>query len=130
MRMLSQVKFRVKNLDQSRVFYKAVVETLGHHLEDSHLDYFAIDHMVFVQGSTHSQGMHLTFTAPNAAVVKLFHQTALEFGGKCNGSPMMKEMTFGFQASVLDPDGHRIDINYEGYSQNHLPHFKLSEVSH
>ena len=59
-------------------------------------------------------GLHLCFTAPDAAAVDAFHAAAIAAGGHDNGAPGLRPI-YGpdyYAAFIIDPDGYRIEAYY------------------
>lgn len=113
-RLFDHVTLRVSNLERSKQFYQAVIETLGHTISDEASDRFCIDELFVTQNTVPSQSMHLSFQAENPATVKLFYETALQSGGKCQGAPKERALNSGYYAAcVMDPDGNSIEAIYK-----------------
>ena len=115
-RLLDHVKVTVKNIDHSKSFYRPIIEALGHTISQEENYSFCIDELMVTESpQTTSQSLHLAFQADSPAVVKLFYQTALEHGGRCNGAPGERLYHQGYySAYVLDPDGNNIEAVYHG----------------
>lgn len=115
-RLFDHVVLHVKDLAESKRFYRAVVETLGHTISGESQDHFLIDELEFREDVETSRSIHLAFQAENPGSVKLFHETALRFGGKCIGGPESNDLG-SYTAHVLDPDGNRIEAIFKGKNQ-------------
>lgn len=114
-RLLDHVNVKVKDIDLSKKFYRPVIECLGHSLSLEQPHSFCIDELMVSESVKSSQSVHLAFQAESPAIVKLFHQTALENGGRCNGAPGERNIHQGYySAYVLDPDGNNIEAVYHG----------------
>lgn len=111
-RLFDHVVLHVKDLDQSKKFYRAIVETLGHTITREESDHFFINELEIRQNPETSRSIHLAFNAENPGSVKLFHETAIRFGGKCAGRPVcLRPGTYA--ANVLDPDGNCVEAIFK-----------------
>lgn len=112
-RLVDHVMLRVKNLERSKEFYQAIAETLGHTVSYETHEGFSMDGLFITQDNQPSQSVHLAFQAANPGVVKLFHQTALQCGGRClvapDNSPAEQDQ---YAAMVSDPDGNNVEVVY------------------
>lgn len=115
-RLFDHVNVKVKSIDQSISFYRPIFEALGHYLSQEESDSFCVDELTVTESPTAcSRSVHLAFQAESPAIVKLFHQTALAHGGRCNGAPGESTVHQGhYSAYVLDPDGNNIEAVYHG----------------
>lgn len=104
-RLFDHVVLRVKNLDQSKNFYRAIAETLGHTITKEGSDCFFIDELEVREHEEVTREIHLAFKAENPGSVKLFHEAAIRLGGKCLGSPGSPGPGT-YVANVEDPDGN------------------------
>jgi predicted lactoylglutathione lyase len=112
--LFDHVVLHVKDIGQSKRFYQAVVEILGHTITEETSDNFYINELEIRQAGETTKSAHLAFHAENPALVKLFHETALRFGGKCLETP--KQRPGIYTAHVMDPDGNCIEAIYKGIS--------------
>ncbi len=114
-RLFDHVNVKVRDIQKSKNFYRSVVETLGHAFTQEEKQSFIIDELMVTESSEASQAIHLAFQAESAVAVKLFYQTALEKGGRCNGAPGERKLHSGYySAYVLDPDGNNVEAVYHG----------------
>src|SRR5690606_21439578 len=111
-RLLDHLQLVVRDVEASKRFYKAVLETLGLPLSGEGDDYFWCDELfVSSANSPAAQGgltgrAHFALQAPDREAVARFHRVALENGGKDNGAPGIRSYHPGYYAAfVLDPDG-------------------------
>lgn len=114
-RLVDHVTLKVKNLEKSKEFYRAVAETLGYTISYDEKDHFVIDGLKIVQNAEPSHSVQLAFHAQNPACVKLFHEAALNCGGRCLTPPQTVSMD-QFQARVLDPDGNNVEVLFRTQS--------------
>ncbi len=113
-RLFDHVVLHVKDLDQSRKFYRAIAETLGHTITDEGKEHFFIDELEIRQNPETTKSVQLAFNAENPGSVNLFHETALRFGGKCMGSPKSCTEPGIYTAHVQDPDGNYVQAIFKG----------------
>lgn len=111
-RLFDHVVLRVKDLDQSKKFYRAIIETLGHTITKEGTDNFFIDELEIRQHDEISRAVHLAFNAENPGSVKLFHETAIRHGGKCAGGPVSPGPGT-YAANVMDPDGNYVEAIFK-----------------
>src|SRR5262245_34450736 len=121
--MIDHVSLGVRDLEQSRRFYDAVLRPLGivRIVDFQHRgsDYGAMAGTLGVEftitvepsDSVPSRGLHVCFRAPDRAAVQAFHTTALLVGGRDDGEPGLRPEYHPdyFAAFVTDPDGHRVE---------------------
>ena len=112
---------RVADLQASRRFYEAVLESLGLELRvgDHSL---ASDELYISADGTPTTGMHLAFQAADQDAVQRFYEAALAAGGRDNGAPGERSYHPGYYgAYVLDPDGNNIEAVYHGPFERSAP---------
>ena len=118
--MFNHVQIKVNRLETSRIFYDAIMKTLGYspvlEIKGTVIGYGTSVHDMFeirqaTQTTVLSKSVHLAFNAPNSQAVDDFYQVALERGAKCNGQPGIRaEYEEGYYAAfIIDPDGHNIE---------------------
>jgi len=121
--MIDHVSLGVRDLDQSRQFYDAVLRPLGIvrtvDFQQRGSDYGAmagslgVEFTITVEASNSlpARGMHVCFRAPDRAAVQAFHTAALRCGGRSDGEPGLRPQYHPdyFAAFVIDPDGHRVE---------------------
>jgi catechol 2,3-dioxygenase-like lactoylglutathione lyase family enzyme len=115
--MLDHVTIGVRDLEQSKTFYDAVLRPLGIerlYAEGESFAGYGIRPKAFFwigQRQGLQTGTHIAFSADSRMVVDEFHRAVLAAGGIDNGAPGLRphyhENYYG--AFVLDPDGHNIE---------------------
>lgn len=114
-RLIDHVHLKVRNLEASKRFYKAVLEAVGIPFGREGEGYFTFDEMYFSSGEPLTQGLHLAFQAKDKETVARFYEAALAAGGTDNGGPGERHYHPGYYAAfVLDPDGNNIEAVYHG----------------
>lgn len=122
-KLFNHVQIKVHNLENSRLFYDAIMSILGYHvvldIADNVVGYGTNVHDMFeIRQATSekplSKSIHLAFNAPSLQSVDGFYRTALEKGAKCNGKPGFRpQYEEGYYAAfIIDPDGHNIEAVY------------------
>ena len=115
-RLIDHVHLRVSDLEASKRFYRAVLESLelsAALVEGS--DYFYVDELFVDETSGAVSHVHLAFQARDRATVRKFHVAALAAGGRDNGGPEERGYHPGYYAAfVLDPDGNNIEAVHHG----------------
>lgn len=118
--MLHHLSLPATNLDRSKHFYDAVLETLGYRCVfksptyvgyglEEHKDKFALKPVETCHPP--GPGFHVAISAPTRAAVDAFHRVALEQGAQDEGAPGLRPH-YGptyYAAFVNDLDGHRIE---------------------
>jgi catechol 2,3-dioxygenase-like lactoylglutathione lyase family enzyme len=114
-RLLDHVHIRVSGLDESKRFYKTVLEALGRDLISEREDSFAADELYVSADGPPTAGLHIAFQADDEETVRRFHEAALAAGGRDNGAPGEREYHPGYYAAyALDPDGNNVEAVYHG----------------
>jgi catechol 2,3-dioxygenase-like lactoylglutathione lyase family enzyme len=115
-RLIDHVHLRVADLEASRRFFGAVLDSLG--LSDVLVDgdgYFFADELFVDRADGTVSRVHLAFQAADRASVDRFHRAALAAGGRDNGAPGERAYHPGYYgAFVLDPDGNNIEAVHHG----------------
>jgi catechol 2,3-dioxygenase-like lactoylglutathione lyase family enzyme len=115
-RLIDHVHLRVKDLDASKRFYRAVFEALGK--ADAFVetpDHFNIDELWVDRADGPVSRVHLAFQAKDREMVAAFHRAALAAGGKDNGGPGERAYHPGYYgAFAFDPDGNNIEAVFHG----------------
>ena len=131
-RLLDHLHLVVRDLDASRRFYAAVLDTLGIPIGGDGEGFFWADELfVSSAGSEASPGAvtgraHFAFQAPDRATVDAFHRAALEHGGRDNGAPGLRDYHPGYYAAfVLDPDGHNVEAVFHGAAARSAPSVEI-----
>ncbi len=113
-RLIDHVHLVVSNLEASKTFYHAVLQSLGRGLSGEGDGYFHADELFVTPGEPTSR-VHLAFQARDHDDVFRFYRAALEAGGTDNGPPGERHYHPGyFAAFVFDPDGNNIETVYHG----------------
>lgn len=115
--MLDHVTIGVLDLEQSRMFYDAILHPLGIerlYAEGETFAGYGIRPKAFFwigQRATPQTGAHVAFAAQSREIVDRFHQAALVAGGVDNGAPGVRAHYHPnyYGAFILDPDGHNIE---------------------
>jgi catechol 2,3-dioxygenase-like lactoylglutathione lyase family enzyme len=134
MAMLHHVSFGVSNIECSAAFYDAILAPLGYvrvweDLRPGEADQ-AVGYglpgggdklAIKLRPKAHrppGPGFHLALAAPNREAIAIFHQAAVEHGGRDNGRPGLRPH-YGasyYAAFVVDPDGHHIEAVFNSAS--------------
>lgn len=113
-RLIDHITLRVKNLEKSREFYRALAESLGFSISREETDRFFVEGLQIIQNPEPTKSVHLAFRASNPATVRHFHDEAVKLGSHSLSAPAA---TFAdrahFSARVKDPDGNNIEVVYE-----------------
>ncbi|MGA2550302.1 MAG: VOC family protein [Burkholderiaceae bacterium] len=119
-RLIDHLHLRVADLDASRRFYGAVFEALGKgDVMKSGEGFFYADELWVDLAEGAVSRVHLAFQAQSEAQVKVFHQAALNAGGRDNGVPGERSYHPGYYAAfVLDPDGNNIEAVFHGAAES------------
>ena len=110
--LINHVHLRVRDLERSKAFYRAVLESigLGEALEGTE-DCFYVDELYVDQADAYVSRVHLAFQAPTHDAVRQFHKAALAAGGTDNGKPGQRSYHSQYYAAfVFDPDGNNIEV--------------------
>lgn len=124
-RLIDHVQIVVQDLEASRRFYEALLDSLGVPISGDGPGFFWADEFVVSsKESPASAGRltgptHLAFQARDREAVEQAYRRALEAGGRDNGTPGERPHYHPgyFAAFVLDPDGNNIEIVHHGPSQ-------------
>src|SRR6188508_1271589 len=127
-RLIDHVHLVVADLEASKRFYAAVLETLGVSIGGEGPGFFWADELfISNKESPAAQGkltgrVHLALQAPSQEVVAAFHAAGLAAGGKDNGTPGERPYHPGyFAAFLLDPDGNNIEAVFHGPAKRSAP---------
>jgi catechol 2,3-dioxygenase-like lactoylglutathione lyase family enzyme len=115
-RLIDHIHLRAKDLDASKRFYRAVLQSLGmaEAIQEA-AEYFCADELWIDRADGPVSKVHLAFRAASQEQVKAFHQAALAAGGRDNGGPGERKYHPGYYAAfVFDPDGNNIEAVYHG----------------
>lgn len=121
-RLIDHMQLVVADIDASKRFYKAIFRVLAIPIGGEADDHIWADEL-FISGPASDAAAgeltgrhHLAFQARDEGMVRGFHKTALENGGRDNGSPgeRRKYHPGYYGAFVLDPDGNNIEAVFHG----------------
>jgi class 3 adenylate cyclase/catechol 2,3-dioxygenase-like lactoylglutathione lyase family enzyme len=116
-RLIDHVHLRVRDLEASKRFYRAILEALGRTLSGESDDHFWADELFASDDAEPTERLHLAFQARDPDTVATFYEAALAAGGRDNGGPGERRYHPGYYAAyVLDPDGNNIEAVYHGAS--------------
>ncbi|HEU4654481.1 MAG TPA: VOC family protein [Steroidobacteraceae bacterium] len=115
-RLIDHVHLRVRSLEASKRFYRAVLGALGKDQGIREADtFFSADELWIDAAAEKSSTLHLAFQAKDHAAVQAFHRAGLAAGGRDNGAPGERKYHPGYYAAfLLDPDGNNIEAVYHG----------------
>jgi catechol-2,3-dioxygenase len=109
--LINYIHLRVRDLERSRKFYRAVIESIG--LESAfcdQADQFSVDELYVDQADDYVSHVHIAFQAPSREAVNRFYNTGLAHGGTDNGAPGKRHYHLNYYAAFLfDPDGNNIE---------------------
>ena len=122
-RLVDHVHLRVRDLDASKRFYRAVLTALG---RDSAIreseEYFTADELWIDRADGPLSHIHLAFQANGRDQVEAFHRAAVAAGGRDNGQPGERKYHSGYYAAfVLDPDGNNVEAVFHGPASRSAP---------
>jgi catechol 2,3-dioxygenase-like lactoylglutathione lyase family enzyme len=121
-RLLDHVHLRVRDLEASRRFYRAVLESLGRELTSESESYFAADELFVSSDGEPTAGLHVAFQAGDREAVARFHEAALAAGGTDNGRPGERDYHPGYYAAyAFDPDGNNVEAVFHGPATRSTP---------
>lgn len=111
-RLIDHIHLRVADLNRSKAFYKAVLESIGRgdtFVEED--ERFFADELYVDEADDHVSRVHLAFQARDRASVDRFHAAAIAAGARDNGAPGFRSYhQQHYAAFVLDPDGNNIEV--------------------
>ena len=129
-RLIDHVHLRVVDLDASKRFYRAVLESLD--LSAALVegpDYFYADELFVDVASGTVSRVHLAFQARDRTMVDAFHAAAVAAGGRDNGAPGERRYHSGYYAAfVLDPDGNNIEAVHHGPAARSAPSVVVTQA--
>jgi catechol 2,3-dioxygenase-like lactoylglutathione lyase family enzyme len=114
-RLFDHVHLRVRDLEASKRFYRAVVEAVGLGLTFEGESAFAADELYVSDDGEPTSGLHIAFQAADRETVQRFHEAALASGGRDNGRPGERDYHPGYySAYAYDPDGNNVEAVFHG----------------
>ncbi|MEZ5648604.1 MAG: VOC family protein [Alphaproteobacteria bacterium] len=118
--MFNHLSFGVTDLERSRIFYDAVLTTLGYRCTKQTKEDVAYgpgsDSLFFLYPASGQKvagpGTHLAFDAPDEEAVRKFFAAAIDAGGRAVRPPGPRpELGPDYFGTVIDdPDGHRLEV--------------------
>ena len=121
-RLLDHVHLRVRDVDASRRFYRAVTEALGIPFGRESESSFSVDELYVSDDGEPTAGVHLAFQAADEAAVERFYEAGIAAGGRDNGRPGPRDYHPGYFAAYLfDPDGNNVEAVYHGPAERSAP---------
>ncbi len=121
-RLIDHVHIRVKDLEASKRFYRAICDIFGIPFCGEGEGWFSADELFVSQEDPTTKGFHLAFQAADRETVQRFYEAALAAGGTDNGEPGEQPYHPGYYgAYVLDPDGNNIEAVYHGPAHRSSP---------
>jgi class 3 adenylate cyclase/catechol 2,3-dioxygenase-like lactoylglutathione lyase family enzyme len=116
-RLIDHVHLRVRDLEASKRFYGAVLESLGRQLSGEGEGHFWADELFASDDKEPTANLHVAFQARDRETVHAFYEAALAAGGRDNGAPGERRYHPGYYAAyVLDPDGNNVEAVHHGPS--------------
>lgn len=122
-RLIDHVHLRVRDLEASKRFYRAVLAALGRDaaIRES-AEYFSADELWIDRADGSLSHIHVAFQASDRDQVQSFYRAAIAAGGRDNGQPGERKYHPGYYAAfVLDPDGNNIEAVFHGPSSRSAP---------
>jgi catechol 2,3-dioxygenase-like lactoylglutathione lyase family enzyme len=115
-RLIDHVHLRTADLDASKRFYRAALESVGRlDAWQESADHFNADELWVDRADGPVSRVHLAFQAADRAQVDAFHRAVLAAGGRDNGAPGERSYHPGYYgAFAFDPDGNNIEAVFHG----------------
>jgi catechol 2,3-dioxygenase-like lactoylglutathione lyase family enzyme len=114
-RLLDHVHLRVRDLEASKTFFRAVLEAVGAGLTMEGDGFFSADELFVSDDGEPTSGLHLAFQAADRETVHRFHEAALAAGGRDHGAPGERHYHPGYYgAYAFDPDGNNVEAVHHG----------------
>ena len=121
-RLLDHMHIRVSDLEASKRFYRAALESVGLALTAEGDGWFAADELFVSDEGPPTAGLHFALQAADEEAVARFHTAAIAAGGTDNGAPGERSYHPGYYgAFVLDPDGNNVEAVYHGPAARSAP---------
>lgn len=112
-RLIDHLHLKVRDLEESRKFYEAILGVLGIPIVNTSDHFFADE--LWVDVGEQSSHVHFAFQAADQDMVKRWYEAGLKAGGRDNGPPGERKYHPGYYAAyLLDPDGHNVEAVYHG----------------
>jgi len=112
--MFDHIGLKVKKLDVSARFYKAVLAPLGYVPDGSGTGFGPTNEpalWLYKAADSQNGGTHMALRATSRGAVDRFHREGLKAGGRDNGVPGLR-IDYGptyYAAFLLDPDGNNVE---------------------
>ena len=117
-RLFDHIHLRVKDLEVSTRFYRAVLASLGRDLQEMAPGLFFSDELCITASDGAPSHIHLAFQTNGREDVNRFYQAAIAAGGRDNGAPGERPYHPGYYgAFILDPDGNNVEAVYHGAAE-------------
>ena len=114
-RLIDHVHLRVRDVEESKQFYRAALGAVGREVTSEGDGWFAADELFVSDDGEPTARLHLAFQARDQDVVQRFHEAAVAAGGRDNGAPGERAYHPGYYAAyVLDPDGNNVEAVFHG----------------
>ncbi len=118
--MIDHFNLPVSDIDKSREFYEAVLESFGYSILLTEADVTGFGRETWLFGIVQEMGpippIHFAFKAKTHDEVQSFYRAALALGARSNGAPGYR-VEYGptyYSAYILDPDGHNVEAVCRG----------------
>jgi len=127
-RLIDHVHLRVRDLDASKRFYRAVLGALGREVTGESERHINFDELwIDAADERGPSRVHLAFQAADHDAVRRFHEAGLAAGGRDNGAPGEREYHPGYFACfLLDPDGHNVEAVFHGPAERSAESVKIT----
>jgi catechol 2,3-dioxygenase-like lactoylglutathione lyase family enzyme len=129
-RLIDHLHIVVADLEVSKTFYRAVLQSLGRDLSGEGDGYFFCDELFVTPGENRSH-VHFAFQTASRDDVHRFHEAALAAGGTDNGAPGERHYHPGYYAAfVLDPDGNNVEAVHHGEADRSAESIVVTPTGH
>lgn len=132
-RLIDHLQLVVRDLEQSKRFYRALFDVLGVPIGGEGPGFFWADELVVSSVDSPAAfgeltgRAHFAFQAPDRATVERAYHAGLAAGGRDHGEPGLRPYHPGYYAAfLLDPDGNNIEIVYHGPAQRSASSVKIT----
>lgn len=115
--MYDHITLRVKDVEASGRFYRALLEPLGYVQDASGgLGPKGAPALWLTAHAGANGGVHIAFRAKDRKAVERFHAAGLQAGGRDNGAPGLRpdySPTY-YAAFLIDPDSNNVEAVFPG----------------
>jgi predicted lactoylglutathione lyase len=119
--MIDHISIGVKSLEQAKVFYEQLLSVIGYQKLSERpttvgfgkkYPEFWLNHRPNLVLQDQDTGSHICFRASSIEQVNTFHQTAVQLGASCQGSPgYRKEYSNNYYAAFIkDANNHKLEV--------------------